>query len=212
MVNAMEFRGRLRRADGCPADAGVYGLVFGLHASPDDAGALWEEELRDVHVGTDGEYDVVLGVGNALRAFHFDGSIRYLSVRTVRAGRREAEMSDRVPVIALAITVAEETRRLADRLGAVEAKASDAGENRRRVRILRRRIRRLEAGDGPTAALSARIAALEARLARLDGLEGRVVRLEDELEDIVGPDGDIVDLDERVAALEKGGRKARAPG
>jgi hypothetical protein len=51
--------------------------------------------------------------------------------------------------------------------------------------------------------LGARVDALEARLGRLDTDEGRVAHLEDELEDIVGPDGDLIDLLERIEELER---------
>jgi hypothetical protein len=63
---------------------------------------------------------------------------------------------------------------------------------------------RAELFDGSPRYLAVRLAALEARVARLDGTAGRVARLEDEMEDIVGPDGDLVDLTERLDAIEKG--------
>lgn len=212
MVHAMEFHGRLRRADGRPADPGVVDLVFGLFASPDGGAPLWEEEVRDVRIGPEGEYHTVLGDLNALRPALFDGSTRYLAVRVVRGGRREAELSDRVPVLGLVVALGDEVRRIDGRVAAVEAGGEAQVRTAKRVRVLRRRIRRLEAGEGPIAPLLERIAALEARLARLDGAEGRVARLEDELEDIVGPDGDLVDLTERIEALEKSGRSGRGAG
>jgi hypothetical protein len=49
----------------------------------------------------------------------------------------------------------------------------------------------------------ARLDLLEKRTERLDGPSGRVFRLEDEMEDLVGPDSDIVDLTERLEELDR---------
>lgn len=212
MVHAMEFQGQLRRADGRPAEPGTYDLAFGLHGDPDASRALWDEVVRGVAVDEDGGFRTVLGAGNALRAEHFDGSPRFLSVRIVRGGRREAELSGRVPVLGVVVQLGEEVRALAERLDAAERARDRATRTARRVRALRRRILSMESGEGPIGALHARIGSLEARLARLEGPEGRLTRLEDELEDIVGPDGDLVDLSERIAAIETSGRRDRAPG
>ncbi len=206
MVHAIEFHGRLCRADGRPANPGSYDLAFGLHTSREGSTTLWEDEVHGVPVAAGGYYHTVLGTGNALRPHLFDGSPRYLSVRVVREGRKDEELSERVPVLGVLLTVAESVRALDARVSLLEAGGEDPGANlvTRRMRSLRRRLRRLEAGEGALAPVLARLASIETRLARLDGQEGRVTRIEDELEDIVGPDGDIVDLTERMDAIEKG--------
>ena len=79
------------------------------------------------------------------------------------------------------------------------------GEARVRVIKLHRRLRLIEQGGGVLADVGLRLRDGDARLTRLDDAEsGRVMRLEDELDDIVGQDGDLIDILERIEALEAG--------
>ena len=51
-------------------------------------------------------------------------------------------------------------------------------------------------------ALAERLLELEQRTSRIDGAGGALVHLQDELEDLVGTDGDILDLHTRLSRLE----------
>jgi hypothetical protein len=204
MVNAIELHGRLCRADGRPANPGTYDLQFRLHGAPTGDAMLWTEDVRAVAVAPGGYYHVVLGLDEPLKPGSFDGRPRFLSVRVLREGRAGEELGDRIPLLGVLLTLGDGVRRLEARIAALEDSKGGSKERRllRRTRVLRKRVERLESGEGPLPAVVARLAALEARVARLDGEEGRVARLEDEVEDIVGPDGDLVDLSERLSALE----------
>lgn len=208
MVHAIEFHGRLCRADGRPANPGAYDLRFRLHASRDGEASLWEDEVRGVPVAPGGYYHTVLGTGNALRPQLFDGSPRFLGVQVLRDGRPDEEIGDRVPVLGFLLKVAEGLHEVQGRVAALEAKAPpeglpDAATVVKRIRSLRRRVQRMEVGESGLVGIHVRLAEIEKRLVRLDGEDGRVSRIEDELEDIVGPDGDVVDLVERMDALER---------
>lgn len=202
MVHSIEFHGRLCRAHEPPADPGVYDLLFRLHPAPGDDTVLWEDEVRAISVAPGGYYHVVLGDRNALEASLFDGSPRYLSVHVLREGRRTEEAADRVPLLGLLVQLSDTVARIEGRLTGLEATRAGDTVARRRTRLLRRRLFRLEHGETGFAGLGARIAALESRLSRLDGESGRLGRIEDELEDLVGPDGDVADLDARLCRIE----------
>jgi hypothetical protein len=202
MVHSIEFHGRLCRADEPPANPGVYDLLFRLHPTATGETVLWEDEVRAISVRAGGYYHVILGDGNALEPHHFDGSPRYLSVRFVRDGRGTDEAADRVPLLGMLVQIAANVGRMEGRIASLESAQAGDAVARRRTRMLRRRVLRLEHGDGGLGALAARVAVLESRLARVDGESGRLARLEDDVEDLVGPDGDVVDLDTRLARLE----------
>lgn len=203
MVRSIEFHGRLCRADNPPVSPGVYDLLFRLHPAPTSDTTLWEDEVRAIPVRSGGYYNVVLGNGNALDPQVFDGTARYLSVRVLGDGHGTDEAADRVPLLGLVVQMAARLSQMEGRLTALEA-FRHAGDPvaRRRTRLLRRRVFALEHGEGGLVALAAKVALLEGRLARMDGDGGRVRRIEDELEDLVGPDGDVIDLDARLCRLE----------
>lgn len=202
MVHSIEFHGRLCRADEPPADPGVYDLLFRLHPTATGETVLWQDEVRAISVRAGGYYHVILGDGNALEPRLFDGSPRYLSVRFLRDGRGTDEAADRVPLLGMLVQIADNVGRMEGRLATLESTHAEDTVARRRTRMLRRRVSHLEHGDGGLTALGARVAALESRLSRVDGEAGRLARIEDDMEDLVGPDGDVVDLDARVGRLE----------
>lgn len=202
-MHAIEFHGRLCRADGRPANPGVYELQFRLHPGREGEATLWEEVVNDVPVAPGGYYHTVLGLAHPLRPTLFDGHPRWLSVRVLRDGRLGEEVSERIPVLGQSVQAAERHGQLEARLAAMEGRPTGADPRvNKRLRVLRKHVRRLLAGDGPHLALAERLDALEARLSRIDGEEGRITRIEDELEDIAGPDGDLADLTERVDVVE----------
>ncbi|MBM4391588.1 MAG: hypothetical protein FJ090_10745 [Deltaproteobacteria bacterium] len=210
MGQAIEFHGRIGRGDG-RLSAGRLDLVFRLFPGRDGDGAIWEESHAGVPVAPTGAFHVVLGLRHPLHAEIFGEAPRWLGV-CINDGQGVSEASERVPVLGTQVQLAEAVAQLAERLerldGPVSLPAAEKvdAEARRRVIKLHRRLRAIERGGGIFGPLAARVSTHEARLTRLDDDEhGRVVRIEDELEDIVGPDGDIIDLIERVEALERGG-------
>lgn len=208
VVHTIEFHGRLCRADGRPANPGTYDLYFQLFEGREGERAIWEEALEAVPVAAGGFYHVVLGQGVALRPELFKETPRYLGVRVIRAGRPAEETAERVPLTGVTLKLGASAGALDARVGALETNGgAPSGElvgpkTRKRLRVLHRRLRRLESGGGTVGLLATRLGMLEERLARLDGEEGRVTHLEDEMEDLVGPDGDVVDLNERMDRVE----------
>ncbi|MBM4368895.1 MAG: hypothetical protein FJ102_21955 [Deltaproteobacteria bacterium] len=209
MGQAIEFHGRIGRGDG-RLSAGRLDLVFRLFPGRDGDGPLWEEAHAGVPVAPTGAFHVVLGLRRPLHAEIFGEAPRWLGV-CINDGHAVSEAGERVPVLGTQVQLAEAVAQLAERLdrldGPVSLPAAEKvdAEARRRVIKLHRRLRAIERGGGIFGPLAARVSTHEARLHRLDDDEhGRVIRIEDELEDIVGPDGDIIDLIERVEALERG--------
>ena len=223
MVHTLEYHGRLCRVDRRSANPGSYDLQFRLHATAEgvDEGKgsapLWEETQPEVEVAAGGHYFVILGRLFPLRAQLFAEVPRFLSVSILKEGQPPEQTGARVPLLGSLVRLSESIGRMNGRLGQVERRGG--GERRaagiapvdvagledasvRKIRILHKRLRRLENGGGVVGLLIKRLTALEARVVRLDGEDGRVLRLEDELEDIVGPDGDVVDLTERMDMLE----------
>jgi hypothetical protein len=208
MEHTIEFHGRLCRADGRPANPGTYDLAFRLHENSETPAAVWQEEVKDVPVAAGGFYHVILGRSAALRPQMFVDAPTFLSVSVIRSGRAAEEIGDRVPLLGSTLRLSASVEEMEARLAVLETRRDDDApgapdpELKKRVLRLRRRLKRLERGGGALAAVLSRLSALEQRLQRLDGDEGRIARIEDELEDIVGPDGDIVDLTERLDAVE----------
>lgn len=203
MVHAIEFGGRLCRPDGRPAPQGRVDLCFCLHPSEVSRAVLWEEVHRGVYVGATGGFAVALGSSSPLDPAFFEAGPLFVSVRPFRDERAGDELYERLVLGGLALQPIQAIADLEARVDSVEGRSHAVAVALRRTRVLRRHVRNLERGSGPFLGLNTRIEAVEARLARLDAEEGRVAHLEDELEDIVGPDGDLIDLLERIEALER---------
>lgn len=202
MAQVIEFSGRLSRTDKRPANPGRYDLRFAVHATLADDEPLWEETVRDVEVVPGGFFHVVLGRTVPLGGELFAEGTRWVATRVLRGRQLDDEHSPRVPVTGLSVLLSERLRVVEDRLG-VEAPTGDSTEERLRRLIseLEERVEAVE-DDSDASDLDERVAELSRRLAELDGEEGRLTRIEDELEDLVGPDGDVVDLNERMDRLE----------
>ena len=114
------------------------------------------------------------------------------------------------PLLGAGVALAEQVGGLDLRLEQLESALAglDGGRNqdstgnlRSWLQDLTERLETLEArlgGEGSPRML----AEVMTRLDKIDGEEGRLTRVEDELEDIVGPDGDVVDLNERMDVME----------
>jgi len=211
MYTLIEFHGRLSRSDKRPANPGRYDLLFQLHATVDGTAAIWSETVRGVEVAPGGFYYVALGQKAPLVANFFTSGPRWLSVRVIIGGKRSDEHSSRVPLLGQVVSLADLAQQLDARVAQIENTLSNLGAPRGASRDPGGGLRewasdvtaRLngieERGGGLSGDLINR---LHLRLEAIDGDEGRLTRIEDELEDIVGTDGDIVDLNERMDLLE----------
>lgn len=212
MYTLIEFHGRLSRSDKRPANPGRYDLLFQLHPSGEGSASLWSESLKGVEVAPGGFYYVTLGQKTPLSASLFNAEPRWLSVRVIAGGKRSDEHSSRVPVLGQLISLADMVQQIDARVQQVESALTGIGSPRsgRReggpaqlrewAQELADRLQALEENGG--GARGGQVEQLFLRLEAIDGEEGRLTHLEDELEDIVGPDGDLVDLNERMDLLE----------
>ncbi len=205
MAQVLEFSGRLTRSDKRPANPGRYDLRFEIHASAADGDPLWEETVRGVDVVPGGFYRVVLGRTTPMRPDLFDGSLRWAAVRVVRGRRIDEETAPRVPIAGVVQILAARVRALEDRLGVEPPDMGAAEENDRfqdALEELEDRLAALES-EADASEVEQLVRSLIERLKTIDDEEdGRLSRIEDELEDLIGPDGDVVDLNERMDRLE----------
>jgi len=184
----IEINGRLTSPLRQPGPGGAVDLVFALHPGPSSTESRWEETLRDVPVDPSGAFWVVLGQRNPLGAGHFGEDLAWLSVRVV--GAEAGEAGPRIPLTGSAL-------KLDERLDAVEGSLA-LGE---RVETLESRMDSIE-DEVESSNVEETLRELQRRLSTLDSEEGRLTRIEDELEDLIGPDGDVVDLNERMDRIE----------
>lgn len=217
MARGIQFQGRLSRRDKRPANPGRYDLFFSLHPDPDSNRVLWSETIRGVEVMPGGFYYVVLGLKQPLNADLFSDGPRFMAVQVLRKGRPEGEHGARVPLLANELRLAERLGRCEEALARateLQVKPSDETHDEildklprllshltERVEELRTRVDAL-ANAEHTTQVETRLAHLERRITELDADGGRLDRIEDELEDLVGPDGDVVDLNERMDRIE----------
>lgn len=205
MASLIEFHGRLFHVDAAPGSAGAerlaepgrYDLQISLHARRDDLVPLWDEEQAGVPVSVGGYFGVVLGERLPLPDGLFDGTPRWLAA--VGAGSAGGVQTARVPILGHAVRVYEQLEGIRARVASVES-ALQLGE--RRVVNVNKRLRRLEQGKGALLPVLRQARSLDARVTRLDGDDGRVAHLEDELEEVIGPDGDLIDIIERLERIE----------
>lgn len=228
MQPKVEFRGRLSRSDRRPANPGRYALLFQLFPAEQSRRVLWSETHDKVEVRAGGFYDIVLGTQAPLEPRVFAESPRWLAVQILRQGRPVGEHAPRVPLLGDTLrldarldTAVGRIRYLEDAL-AGRAGLGEDDERAQRLRALPGRIQRLFdrlhqvtdrveglEDEAPVEALREALGRLDARIA---GAEQKLARAEDELEELVGPDGDVVDLLDRVEVLEVGGGGGGAAG
>ncbi len=218
MQGRFEFSGRLCRSDKRPANPGLYQLQFQLHGQPKDGQrdkVYWEEVLEKVEVAPGGFYSVVLGQQEPVDPATFSRGVRWLSVRVVRAGSLDEETGPRSPIMGHWFRIYASLDRIDARLEDFEVAASSIREGQARLDELEgsmddmasalasihARLVPIETGTEINAVVR-RVETLSERMGALDKEDGRVDRLEMELEDLVGPDGDVVDLNERMDRIE----------
>jgi len=218
MQGRFEFHGRLCRSDKRPANPGVYHLQFQLHGQPRDSQRdklYWEEVIEKVEVVPGGFYRVVLGQTVPVDPATFSRGVRWMSVRVVRAGKLDEEHGVRIPMIGHSFRLYSSLGKLGARLEEVETRAQALASASPKVEQFQTRVNRIvEALEGVHArlvpieaatelnAVIRRVESLTGRLDVIDADGGRLDKVEFEIEDIVGPDGDVVDLNERMDRLE----------
>ena len=201
MFEGITFHGRLSRRDGRPANPGTYTLRFALHADRNTGRSNWQEDQDGVTIGSGGFFSVVLGVVKPLKPDHFATLPRWLSVRVVRGGHVEEENGIRTPLLGETMRLAKVNAQVEKRLATVESfretalKGPDAIKLEGRLDDMGERLGQMADTRLPNA--EGLLGGLETEVESLGGDDGRVTWLEDRLDDIDGPDGDIVDLVER---------------
>lgn len=184
----IEISGRLTGPQGTLVTGGPVDLIFALHPTRDSGESLWEEAIRAVPLDPTGGFWVVLGQRTPIAAEHFGEAPAWVSVRLPGPDNREA--GPRIPVTGATLKLDERLETL--------TQALSLGE---RVETLETRLDSIQdevEGSNVEEALKE----LQRRLTQLDSEEGRLMRIEDELEDLIGPDGDVVDLNERMDRIE----------
>ena len=183
---------------------------------------LWAETVEGVDVAPGGFYHIVLGEEAPLSPDLFGSKPLFLATRVMRGEKLAPESTHRVPVLALSLRNNTVLGDVHDRLRSIEERLFELGvtdrlgkrtrradrgafpEMRLAVEDLVERVGRVEvAGDRFETSADTRLGMLESRTSVLDNEDtGRVTRLEDEITDIVGPDGDVVDLNDRMDRVE----------
>lgn len=206
IVTGLAFHGRLTQADGRPLSPGNYTLAFGLHSDRTIHRASWTEIQESVQVGDGGHFHTVLGSVNPMGTKQFRDRVRWVSVRRVIDGEPTDEAMERACVLG---TTLQLTERLTQLEAIVDAQAEllEKYESGPSLRDLNGRLETLEAlltgfASGELAGLRDELGAFRRDLHALSGEGGRMDQVEDRLDDLDGPDSDIVDLNERVDALE----------
>jgi hypothetical protein len=219
MHGLLEFHGRLSRSDKRPANPGSYSLLFQLHGHSRSGAkrdkVYWEETLHEVEIAPGGFYRVVLGRAEQVPPKIFSTGPRWMSVQVIRSGRLDVEHNLRIPVLGHELLSQVESEKVTVRLDKLEASLESMSGSTTRVDVFHTKFRRIleavEALEERTAevedptttdALIRRLEALTTRLDEVDRDEGRLDKLELELEDLVGPDGDVVDMNARMDRVE----------
>lgn len=175
-----------------------------IHASASGPAVLWEAERVPAFVDGPDRVRVVLTPDPSTVPALFRRTLRFVSVWCPQ--RRS--WSSRAPIDGTPLVQHHRLEALSGRLTAVESSWQDARiadvlvALREALDDHERRLQALEA-LAPVRALEARADDLTSRLDRLDQDDGRLVRIEDELEDLVGPQGDVVDFEARLVRLER---------
>jgi hypothetical protein len=211
MAHVLEHAGRLLRGDGREVASGSFDLCFRLHLGADGAAFVWEESHDGVSVSGGGHYAVLLGATQPFDEATF-AEPRWLGVYVCRGGTA-LEVGGRVPLAGASVRLHFVLEALHDRVTAAETLSAGRftsrenvdPEARERLVKVHRRLKRVERATEGAALVTRTVADLRARMLALDEEEGgRVTLIEDELRDIVGSDGDLIDMQERIEALERG--------
>ena len=206
VITGFVHHGRLFSSAGQPAAAGMYHLQFSLHGEPHGKRSCWTERHTQVAVSEGGFFAVILGNEKAIKPSYFDRGPRYLSTRLVTNGEPEEEASPRTPYTGALLQLGANQERQHGRLGQLEQAEEErsnfptAAEFTEALSALELRVRRLE--NTRLQNLEKAVQSIVERLDRIDGDGKRLDVVEDRVDDMDGPDGDIVDLIDRMKAVE----------
>lgn len=186
---------------------GRYTVRFSLHSDGRGQRTSWVETIQDVEVGADGVCSAVLGLTEPIDSKLFDGRTRWVGARIVRSGQAGEEILPRVQVVGTSLVLSKLVERHETRLETLEEnqrflKSGPTKDKlKQRIEELSTRLDRLEVGE--VSRLSRLIDQLLDRVDAVDDDGGRLEKIEDEIEDLCGPDGDIVDVNERIDEVER---------
>lgn len=207
ILRALEYHGRLVSNDGQAVPRGRYTVRFSLHSDQRGQRTSWVETQHDVEIGHDGHVSAVLGLDVPIDPKLFDGRTRWVSARVVDSGQSFEDGSPRTQVAGTGLLLTKLVERHDSRLDTLEEnqrtlRSGPAKEKlKQRIDDLSTRLERLEIGE--VTRLSRLIDQLLDRMDAVDDDGGRLEKIEDEIEDLCGPDGDIVDVNDRIDDVER---------
>ena len=206
MITGFVHHGRLFSTAGQPAGAGVYHLQFSLHGEPHGKRSCWTEQHAHVSVSEGGFFSVILGDQKTIKPSYFDRGPRYLSTRIVSHNEPQEEAGPRTPYTGSLLQLGAHHERQQGRLHKLEEAETERSqfpspsEFAEALSALDLRVRRLE--DTRLQNLEMAVKSILERLDQIDGEGKRLDVVEDRVDDMDGPDGDIVDLIDRMKAVE----------
>jgi len=199
----LAFHGQLPAA---PTDTHRVSLELRVYATAAGGKPLWAERQRAVMLHPGGVLRLILGSVRPLPVDLFDRFPRWLEVQPDGAepGPRVALLGSEIRLEAriAALEAGRPGGALSARVDQLEGLLHRQASATRRLRDGFDHLHDQVTGLREDPLLGQLRVELEALSARLDALTAdRLQRIEDELEDLVGPDGDVVDLDARLDAL-----------
>lgn len=213
IVRGLAFCGRLLEVDGRPAKAGRYRLKLALHADGRIGRSSWSEIQDRVDVDAQGKFSVLLGVNNPIDGKQFHDRARWVSVRRMRGAEEGPENAPRVCVVGTALQLTERITEMHAQLQhhaeILERYASGPSTRKlaKRLEALESKTDELQSGD--LGVIRAQISELLSQAEAILEEGGRLDQIEDRLEDLDGPDGDIIDVNMRMDSIEQRLQPAR---
>ena len=207
IVRGLAFCGRLLEVDGRPVPAGRYRLKLALHADGRIGRCSWSEIQDHVDVDAHGIFSVLLGKNKAIEAKQFNDRPRWVSVRRIRDGEEESENAPRICVLGTPLQLANQVAELSAQLkahGEILERYTSGPSTRElatRLDALEAKTEALQAGD--LGVIRAQISELLTKAEAILDEGGRLDQIEDRLEDLDGPDGDIIDVNRRMDDMEQ---------
>lgn len=213
IVRGLAFCGRLLELDGRPAAAGRYRLRLALHADGRIGRSSWSEIQDQVDVDAQGIFSVLLGKTNAIDPKQFHERARWVSVRRMENDREGPENAPRVCILGTSLQLADQ---VAEMQSALQAHAEilerytsgpSTRELAKRLDALECKTDELQSGD--LTMIREQISELLSQAEATLDEGGRLDQIEDRLEDLDGPDGDIIDVNKRMDDIEAQRKPAR---
>lgn len=207
IVRGLAFCGRLLEVDGRPVAAGRYRLKLALHADGRIGRSSWSEIQDHVDVDAQGIFSVLLGKNREIDPKQFHHRPRWVSVRRIRDGEEEPENAPRICVLGTPLQLTAQVAALSAQLQA-HAEILERYTSGPSTRTLAKRLEALEAKTetlevGDLKVIRGQIDALLTKAEALLDEGGRLDQIEDRLEDLDGPDGDIIDVNKRMDDIEE---------